>query len=138
MKYFPNTFFDPQRVCIFTFISSPFNNSFFFPQLLLSGSQGQLVFSLLIFLFICFLLPLGGSFNQSAIVRIRLLCVHDLADVLVKLLAIADVLHVLHDFVRLYVELGHAQGELILITEHALLQVVAQSLLQHADYGVSK
>lgn len=63
---------------------------------------------------------------------------HDLADVLVKLLAIADVLHVLHDFVRLYVELGHAQGELILITEHALLQVVAQSLLQHADYGVSK
>ena len=75
-------------------------------------------------------LALGVPADDGSLIGILLLVLDDILHIIVQLLLGADIMHILHYLVGLYVELGHVQRQLLLLAEEAQLQVLLDVVLE--------
>lgn len=83
-----------------------------------------------------FVVALGVPADDGSIVGLFFLTLDDVLDVGIKFLLGADFVDVLDDLVGLDVELGHVEGQFLLLAEHAHLHVLLYALLQQPSHWV--
>lgn len=72
------------------------------------------------------------SYNGS-LVRILLFVLDDILHIIIEFLLSADIMHILHYLIGLYVKLGHIQRQFLLFAEETQLQILLNVVLKEAS-----